>query len=72
MNCIEQAQQIAHIGNWSLDLATHTIAWSNELYRIYEMEPQRTLKDLAMFNHPDDAEFVRKEMEYSRVDRTAT
>src|SRR5664279_1029527 len=30
----EQAQQIAHIGNWSLDLASYTISWSNELYRI--------------------------------------
>src|SRR5450631_792421 len=63
----EQAQQIAHIGNWSVDLATNSIAWSNELYRIYEMEPQTELKDLALFNHPDDAEFVRKEMEYSRL-----
>jgi PAS domain S-box-containing protein len=63
----EQAQQIAHIGNWSLDLATNTIAWSDELYRIYEMKPQTALNDLALFNHPEDAEFVRKEMEYSRL-----
>jgi PAS domain S-box-containing protein len=62
----EQAQQIAHIGNWSLDVATNTITWSNELYRIYELEPQTALTDLAVFNHPDDAEFVRQEMEYSR------
>lgn len=62
----EQAQQIAHIGNWSLDLTTNGITWSNELYRIYELELQSSLKGLASFNHPEDAEFVRSEMEYSR------
>lgn len=45
----EQAQQIAHIGNWSLDLATNSIAWSNELFRIYELEPQK--KSLMIWRH---------------------
>ena len=37
----DQAQQIAHIGNWSMDVATHSIVWSNELFRIYELEPEK-------------------------------
>ena len=63
----EQAQQIAHIGNWSWDLKDQAICWSNEIYRIYELEPQTELTDLASFNHPEDAAFVRKEMEYSKL-----
>jgi PAS domain S-box-containing protein len=62
----EQAQQIAHIGNWSLELSSNAITWSNELYRIYELEPQTSLKGLASFNHPEDAEMVRREMAHSR------
>jgi PAS domain S-box-containing protein len=62
----EQAQQIAHIGTWSLDLKTNTVAWSNELYRIYELDPLTALTDLASFNHPEDAELVHNEIEHSK------
>jgi PAS domain S-box-containing protein len=36
------------------------------LYRIYELDPLTALTDLASFNHPDDAELVRGEIEYSK------
>ena len=62
----EQAQQIARIGNWSMDLKTQSIAWSNELYRIYELELNSTLRDLSSFNHPEDAELVRREIAFSQ------
>jgi PAS domain S-box-containing protein len=63
----EQAQQIAHIGNWSLDLATNSIVWSNELFRIYELEPQKHMThDLTTFNHPDDIDYVIEQMRISR------
>ncbi len=63
----DQAQQIAHIGNWSLEFATNTISWSDELFRIYELEPQKKITyDLASFNHPDDAEFIKEQMRISR------
>ena len=62
----EQAQRIAHIGSWSLDVKTRTISWSNELFRIYELEPQKNISyDLASFNHPDDAAFVREQIRIS-------
>lgn len=59
----EQAQKIANIGNWRWDLTTNTITWSNELFRIYELEPQsKVTYDLAAFNHPDDLEMVKEQM----------
>jgi PAS domain S-box-containing protein len=62
----EQAQQIAHIGSWSLELASNSIVWSNELFRIYELEPQKKLTyDLESFNHPEDAAHVREQMKIS-------
>src|ERR1700676_1590797 len=63
----EQAQQIAHIGNWTLDLATNSIVWSNELLRIYELEPEKNMtRDLATFNHPEDDEYIKEQMRISR------
>jgi PAS domain S-box-containing protein len=62
----DQAQHIAHIGNWSMDLTTNEIAWSKELFRIYEMEPQNSSPDLTSFNHPEDAEMIKMEIRNSR------
>lgn len=64
----EQAQQIAHIGNWSMDLTTQSIVWSNELFRIYELPPEKVItQDLASFNHPEDAEYVQEQLRISRL-----
>lgn len=34
-----KAQQVAHVGNWELDIASQTITWSPEMFRIYGLEP---------------------------------
>ncbi|WP_088889325.1 PAS domain S-box protein [Leptolyngbya ohadii] len=34
-----QAQQIAHLGSWELDLATQKLSWSEELFRIAGLDP---------------------------------
>ena len=60
-----EAQSIAHIGSWSWDLATNSIKWSAEMYRIYGFDPESfvpTLESLAKCVHPDDAEQREKNM----------
>lgn len=60
---LNQAQQLAHMGNWELDLATNTLTWSNELYRIFEIAPERfgaTYEAFLDAIHPDDRETVDK------------
>jgi len=37
---LEQAQRIAHLGSWQLELATGHITWSSELSRIYGLDPE--------------------------------
>lgn len=32
---LKQAQQIGHLGNWTWDIASDTIKWSDEVYKIY-------------------------------------
>ncbi len=36
---LEEAQRLAQIGSWSWDIATDTISWSTQYYRIYNLEP---------------------------------
>ena len=56
------AQALAHIGNWQWDLKTKKLSWSDEIYNIYELEPQSELisEKIALYNHPEDAESVHK------------
>lgn len=37
---LAETQRLAAIGSWSWDVATDQVAWSDELYRIFGLEPQ--------------------------------
>ena len=56
-----EAQRIALLGNWSLDLATRTITWSETMYDLLELPSTQTpnLEVFLQAVHPDDAAFVR-------------
>ena len=52
-----ESQKIARIGSWEHDIATATTTWSQELYRIYELDPtQKPLptEQLIEHFHPED------------------
>jgi PAS domain S-box-containing protein len=36
---LREAQQIAHLGNWELDVPTRTNSWSIEVFRIFRLDP---------------------------------
>jgi PAS domain S-box-containing protein len=46
---LDETQAIAHIGSWSWDRATDTVTFSDELYRIYGLEPQSVHVDLETY-----------------------
>ncbi len=37
---LQQAQRIAHVGSWALDMATSHVTWSEELYLMLGLDPQ--------------------------------
>jgi len=37
---LKEAQQIAHIGHWELNFINETVTWSDEIYNIYEVDPE--------------------------------
>jgi len=56
---LEAAQAQAHIGNWDLDLATGSGFWSEQMFRIFGLEPTRPPPPYDAFMamiHPDDRE----------------
>lgn len=62
----KQAQALTHAGNWSWDIKQNRIEWSDELYRIYGLEPRNeniSYEEYIALVHPDDREKVRKLVE---------
>ncbi|MFK2877875.1 sensor domain-containing protein [Rhodanobacter hydrolyticus] len=58
---MEQAQQLMHVGNWSWDVAANHVAWSDELYRIYGVDPAQHAANVEAYLalvHADDRERV--------------
>jgi PAS domain S-box-containing protein len=54
---LAEAQQLARLGSWELDLVTDTLTWSDEIFRIFEIEPSRFGANYEAFLdavHPDD------------------
>jgi PAS domain S-box-containing protein len=58
---LEEAQRLAHIGHFQLDLISNRMTLSDELCRIYGLDPQDQPFDMALIwgmLHPEDRERV--------------
>ncbi len=65
---LEQAQQLSRTGSFSWRVATDEITWSEQLYRIYELEPGTTitLDVIRTRVHPEDLTLYEKMVEQAR------
>ena len=69
---LTEAQRIARLGNWELDLTSNILLWSDEIYRIFEIDPARFGTSYEAFLdaiHPDDREMVNHAYTRSVADR---
>lgn len=58
---LTEAQRIAHLGSWELDLIEKKLTWSDEVYRIFERDPhtfRATYDTFIQLVHPQDREGV--------------
>jgi PAS domain S-box-containing protein len=63
---LAEAQALARLGNWSWDVGTGTVSWSDELYRLFGLEPQSRRFDFEGYLrllHPDDRDLARSTVE---------
>ena len=58
---LTEVQKMAHIGNWKWNIVTNELCWSDEVYRIFGLNPQEFEATFdAYFNyvHPDDRDYL--------------
>jgi PAS domain S-box-containing protein len=59
---LAEAQRLAHLGSWEWDIARDRVTWSEELYRLYGIDPSSsrlTYDSYLERIHPDDLPVVR-------------
>ncbi|MFN8597719.1 MAG: PAS domain S-box protein [Anaerolineae bacterium] len=59
---LNEAQQLAHVGNWEWDLLTRHVYWSAEVYRLFGVNPDTftpSIEATAQFVLPEDREKFR-------------
>lgn len=59
---LKRAQEVAHIGSWSLDIQTQRLVWSEETYRIFGLPLGQPLEEEVFLNcvHPEDLAMVQQ------------
>lgn len=57
---LNKAQAMAHIGSWKFNIAQKKLTWSDEIYRIFEVELNKEVTFELLKNriHPDDRQKV--------------
>ena len=58
---LAEAQKMAHIGSWKRNFATNKFSWSDEMYRIFGLEPQEfevTFDSFLNYVHPYDRDYI--------------
>ncbi len=68
-----EAQQIAHFGSWEYDIVKDRLTWSDEVYKIFGIEPGSIVsnyENFLTFVHPDDREMLNKTYSKSLENQT--
>lgn len=58
---LNEAQRLAHVGGWELDIVNNVLVWSDEIYRIFEIDPKKFGASYEAFLgaiHPEDRAMV--------------
>ncbi len=58
---LKEAERLARLGHWELDLQANILYWSDEIYRIFEVDPTQFGASYESFLdtiHPNDRELV--------------
>ncbi len=62
---LEEAQRIAHLGDWSWNLVSNQVRWSDEFFRIMGYHPRKDKPSIRLLTHrihPDDRRRVLRKI----------
>ena len=68
---LSEAQAVARLGSWEWDLTSGEVTWSDELYRIFGVDPsdfRPSFEAILALVHPEDREPVRQAVEAARAE----
>src|SRR6266513_4967904 len=63
---LTEGQRISHTGSWSWNVPTGKVAWSEEHFRIFGVDPEKTEPSLQLFLktvHPEDRSFIERSLD---------
>lgn len=63
-------EQMSKLGCWELDIVNNKLSWSNEIYRIFEVDKNSfpvTYEAFLDYVHPEDREFVNSKYQESLI-----
>ncbi len=58
---LHNVERVAHIGSWIFDIKSNHLVWSDEIFRMFEVDPEKFEASYEAFLeavHPDDKEMV--------------
>ncbi len=70
---LTKAQRIARLGNWDWNIVTNELVWSDEIYRMFGLDPNEfgaTYEAFLAAVHPEDRGFVMKAVDGALYERT--
>ncbi|MDF7801754.1 PAS domain S-box protein [Pontiellaceae bacterium B1224] len=69
---LRKSQEIARVGSWNFDVSTGKVSWSDELYCIFEIDPEEgsvTYEKLLERVHPEDRDYHDQIVEQLKTER---
>src|SRR5437762_9355795 len=63
---LTEGQRISHTGSWSWNVASGKVAWSEEHFRIFGFDPEKTEPSFQLFLetvHPEDRSFIERSLD---------
>ena len=72
-NSLKEAQQVARMGSWELDIESNKMTWSEELYYVFQVDPatiEASYDTYINLLHPKDREDTIKAMENAIKNQT--
>jgi PAS domain S-box-containing protein len=70
---LSEGQRLAHIGSWAFNPSGFFKYWSQELFKIYGLDPQKgapTLEQYLATVHPQDRDFMAETIKRMRAERS--